>query len=360
MFVQTKIKEVGFELTLKKYSLKAVEDGDYVQLNYCQIDSPKFSPVVKECRGLILRKGSWEVVARPLSRFYNLGEDAVGEADFDFGSCRYISKEDGSLIILWFDATHNRWRINTRGSFGFGEINDSRKTWSELFFEVIPYSSVANNLDVGTTYILELCSLYNKNVRMYPVKQVYLLAAINTMSGEEVKDEELDHTARLIGAMRPAVFNFDSPSEAVDYLETQPDATFEGFVLKDKDNRRIKLKSRRYVALHRLHNNGNVASYKSLAKLIVRGETDELTTYFQEFLKEILEVEGEYAKMLKVCDIAYVQASRLKTRKKQAELIMKFAKHYSAVIFTALDKNCLPSLLSKDLLESFLLKKLTC
>lgn len=46
-----------------------------VILNYCQIDSPKFHPITLECRGLVLEKQSWNIVARSFKRFFNFGEE---------------------------------------------------------------------------------------------------------------------------------------------------------------------------------------------------------------------------------------------------------------------------------------------
>lgn len=45
-----------------------------VILNYNQIESPKRNSIVRECRGLVLEVGTWNVVARSFQRFFNFGE----------------------------------------------------------------------------------------------------------------------------------------------------------------------------------------------------------------------------------------------------------------------------------------------
>ena len=54
-----------------------------VSLKYSQINSPKHNEIVKECRGLVLEKDTWNVVAKPFKRFFNLGEDINAEGEFD-------------------------------------------------------------------------------------------------------------------------------------------------------------------------------------------------------------------------------------------------------------------------------------
>ena len=94
MNVQKYLKEYGLDKLVEEFSIIVTDYPDRVVLNYNQIDSPRFHPVVDECRALILRKGTWEVMARSFDRFYNVGE---GEAwkDFDFSYARFDEKLDG-------------------------------------------------------------------------------------------------------------------------------------------------------------------------------------------------------------------------------------------------------------------------
>ena len=45
-----------------------------MSLNYDHEHSPKTAPIPLECRALVLEVGTWNVVAKSLPRFFNLGE----------------------------------------------------------------------------------------------------------------------------------------------------------------------------------------------------------------------------------------------------------------------------------------------
>lgn len=84
----------------KLYGIDAThsETDPLVILNYDQIESPKTHPVVRECRGLVLEKDTWNVVARAFTRFFNYGET---DCQFDWSKFTATTKEDGSLLLLY-------------------------------------------------------------------------------------------------------------------------------------------------------------------------------------------------------------------------------------------------------------------
>lgn len=116
------------------------------------LSSPKFDPIVRDARGIVLEKGSWDVVARPFRRFFNLGESPEDDAKFDWEDFEATSKEDGSLIIVANYKGH--WLVNTSGSFGYGKVGWSGKTWRELFWEVSGLRE--SSLKPCWTYLFEL------------------------------------------------------------------------------------------------------------------------------------------------------------------------------------------------------------
>ena len=63
------IKAHGLEKTLKDFRLKSKEYDNKVLIKYEQIESPMGERIVQEARGLILEKGTWEVMSLP---FYNI------------------------------------------------------------------------------------------------------------------------------------------------------------------------------------------------------------------------------------------------------------------------------------------------
>lgn len=261
----------GIEIT-------SYEDGRII-LNYSQINSPKIHEIVRDCRALVL-DSDFNLISRSFRRFYNIGEDID---NFNFDDCIYYTKEDGSLINLYW--WNGQWRINTRGSFGEGFINNSDKTWRDVFIEACPNYS---KLDPKFTYAFELCSPYNQVVRLYKEPAAFLLSAFD---GEN----ELPHNSNIfadaerLGITLVSTYNFSGQDELTTFLERcmLSDPTFEGFVLRDVNNNRLKIKNTSYLNLHRLNNNGNVAHPKNLIPLIMDSEIDEVLIYFPYLKPEI-------------------------------------------------------------------------
>lgn len=275
-------------------------DDGRVILNYHQIDSyeHRFHPVVKDCRALVLdSRKDFSLVARAFPRFYNWGENREDTKKFVFENSYATHKEDGSLILCyWKDG----WHINTRGTFGDGMVNDFI-SWRDLF-ELARPPLFYNKAESIFCYVFELCSRYNKVVRDYSVPSLFLLSIYN---GEtELKKDIVDEEARRLRLNRPEQVYFNDIFDAEAYIANQArnDKTFEGVVLCDHTNLRIKVKSTDYLYLHKLANNGNLASPKSLIKYVVEEECDEIIAYFPELSDRINKMRDSYNKLKKDVD----------------------------------------------------------
>lgn len=260
-----------------------------VGFKYSQIDSPKTDPVVRECRGIVLERDTWNLVARGFQRFFNAGEVIEEFQRFDWSNFHCNSKEDGSLLIVYhYDG---EWHVNTSGSFGLGEVQFSDRTWRELFWETLRNYTTTPVLTEGYTYVFELCTPYNKVVRTYPRSQVFLLSMFE--GEDEVDTATADVAAAMLNVPRPETYNFRSQDEikAFLYEKEQTDPTYEGVIVRDRNNLRFKMKTQTYVAYHHLHDNGNLFNPKRLVPLLLAGERDELLAYFGEQSDRINEVD---------------------------------------------------------------------
>lgn len=87
------LKVESLDSIVDRLSLVRVDhpDGRTI-LNYSQIDSPKYDPIVRECRGLVIDRNTNEVVARAFDRFYNYGEYIEGDKKFDWSSATVQEK----------------------------------------------------------------------------------------------------------------------------------------------------------------------------------------------------------------------------------------------------------------------------
>lgn len=251
-----------------------------VILNYDQIKSPKTNPIVRECRGLVLEAGTNRIVAKAFNRFFNYGEVDTG---FDWSDFKTYDKEDGSLILVYFYA--GEWRVNSRNSFGDEPMPSGDRTWRDMVAGLL-FTCVGFDREI--TYVFELCSPYNKVVRRYKMPQLYLLATFH--NGQEV-DVEIPYRE---GVKPSRHYRFASIEDVREFIERQSvDPTYEGVVIRDRLNRRYKVKNPRYLELHRLYGNGGYTP-KFLLPFILSGEADELLTYFPEYAADFM----TYSKMV--------------------------------------------------------------
>lgn len=79
-----------------EHGVKSHETNDKVCFNYDQLEARNSDPLASQCRGLVLRKDTWEVVACPMFRFFNLEQTEVA-ADIDWASAVFEEKMDGCL-----------------------------------------------------------------------------------------------------------------------------------------------------------------------------------------------------------------------------------------------------------------------
>lgn len=317
-----------------KYSIRATinENDGRVILNYDQIESPKHHDIVRECRGLVLdRYDNWKLVARSFTRFFNWEECKSATGLFKWENCICQNKEDGSLANLHY--YKGAWHFTTRGSFGDGKVNDSIFTWKELFDTArVNIGFDYQELMPEYTYVFEMCSRYNKVVRDYPTPVLYLLSIFE---GEK----ELDWpTAKFVGQSLNPVGErqFANIDEVNRFLTTnsENDPTFEGIVLRDRNNLRFKVKSIKYVELHKLNNNGNLASPKNLIGFIMDNEIDEVISYFEDIEPTVREMEAKINKAYVHLESVWLKSKNIENQREFAEYVLRETP-FSGILFTA-------------------------
>ena len=260
-------------LAAKPYCIKIVEEGNLVLFKYSQIDSDFFNPIVQECRGIILEKDTWRVVAYPFKKFFNFGEAYAAEIDWE--SAVVETKEDGSLIkVYYYDG---EWRVGTNGTISAenAELNAGPyKNFRELFDAAAEKCGFDfSRLNRYYTYVFELCSPFN--IIISPQSEMRLIH-IGTRNNRTFQEVETD-----IGIPHPQRYALSSLEDCVAMAKTF-DFTREGFVVKDKNYNRIKVKSEDYVKAHRMISNNKVSEEKILS-LICSGEEEEFLSYFPTY-----------------------------------------------------------------------------
>jgi len=269
--------ENDFGIVIKRYDR-------VITLNYSQIDSPKFNPMVDECRGLILNLYDYSVLSRPFDRFYNLGEGDTGK-DVDVSKMTVLDKEDGSFIQVYFNG---KWNVGTR-KMAFAEGTAVTGTvFRDLFINTIglPVEKLMDGFNPNFTYIFELCTPENRVVKRYEKPTVYLIGAREKFLGYYSSYDTLcqivkDLKKRNANVEVPKKYTFTSFSDIKIALNELPELD-EGFVCWNEFNGfRIKIKSPTYVAIHHLRNNGEL-SPKNISVLVFANEYSEYLSYYPE------------------------------------------------------------------------------
>jgi RNA ligase len=308
-----------------------------------------------ECRALTLNSKTFDLVARAFPRFFNIGEALHLMEDFDWSSCWTSEKCDGSLLTLYY---YNGWRVNTRGTFGEGELNFSGRSWSNVFFDTIDKSKV-EDLKRGNSYVFEFWSPYNKVVTDYGQPCSFLLTIYD---GEtELEQDYADEVAKQLNCRRPGRYDFHGLEEVQRYVEANGYAnpTWEGVVLCDSAKRRWKLKNSLYVSLHHLKDNGNIFNPRKMLPLVLNGEIDEVLCHVPEALQAAKDMKMEVDQaLLEVLEL-WDEVKDIPTAKEFAETIIPKTK-FSGLLFKARQKNISPKHLwaeSEDLILKVLYNK---
>ena len=295
-------------------------DLPLVIFNYDHAKTPHDSLIGMECRGLVLEKDTWNIVAKPMTRFFNWDEVDVPGAkypnldkrQFDFSNFITQSKEDGSLMVLYY--YKDRWMLNTRTAFLNMEapckvmMSGVYEVYAEKVIEVFvkalgsdikSLDDMDKVLNRENTYCFEYCTQLNKVIRNYSQNTIFLLSIIDNKSFKELPNEEVDKAAALIGATRPEDYRlktFDAIVQAMKEIVTK-DPSLEGFVIKDGNGSRWKIKSISYFFLHHIRNDNMRTPYpKDLVPLILQGEGTELFSILElnGFTAELHEVQQQW------------------------------------------------------------------
>jgi RNA ligase len=192
------------------------------------------------CRGLIVDRINKNIIALPVSKFFNYLENGA-----TFKNLPYTIREkmDGSLGIIWH--FNGEWNCSTRGSFSSDQAIKCR----ELLIHKYPLTQVVVDKDI--TLCVEVIYPSNRIVVDYKNEEkLVLLAAFNRVTFQEYDDDVLEVLSKTTGLERPKEYHFQNFLELEESVKNWPQNQ-EGVVIKFSDGSRIKLKSENYKIAHR-------------------------------------------------------------------------------------------------------------
>lgn len=265
------------------YSITIKDDGDFTLLKYSQIDSDFNIEIVRECRGLIIDK-NLNPVCIPFYKFGNYGEPYAD--NIDWSTAKVEDKIDGSLIKVW--NYNGKWIVSTNGTIfankaHIGSDSDSEmtvnKTYSN-FGDLFESAAAKAGLDISSlnpqyTYMFELVSPYNRVVVPYESIDLYHIGIRDNIS---LKELEAD-----IGIKKPKTYQCNNLNDLIE-MASKLRYCEEGYVVKDADYKRIKVKSPAYVAISHFISGMNE---ERLFELLRTNEVGEFLTYFPEYKPHI-------------------------------------------------------------------------
>ena len=289
------------EIQSKPYFIKVGRNENYVLLKYNQIDSDFSEDMVRECRGLILdEENNYEVVCKPFNKFFNYGEEHA--AEIDWASAKIQAKIDGSIMKLWWSEKKTKWIVSTNGTIFAENANlpfadVSVKTFFDMFMKAYNKIDVIGNPSADSTHIFELVGKNNRVVIPYEKTEIYYLASINNKKYYEYFDEAFGKVKR------PKEYSFSSLNETIEFSKSDSFNTFrnEGFVVSDKFNNRIKIKTQDYLRIHRLRGETNPTP-KRFLELMRTNESPEFLSYFPEYQSDYDIFKKVYNDYLKKMD----------------------------------------------------------
>ena len=277
-------------LAAAPYFLTIKEKDNRVLFKYNQIKSDFFNPIVNECRGLILEKNTWNIVSFPFTKFYNYGEPYA--AQIDWSTAKVEAKMDGSIISVYY--YNGVWYAATSGNIDAVDAETENVEIIPNFRRLFDLAAINCGLDYDRmdphyTYMFELVSPYNIITCPYERTELYHIGTRDNRTGKEC---EVD-----IGIKKPEVYNITSLQEAIDVVATF-DFKKEGFVVKDANYNRIKIKSAAWLRAHHMVNNHSL-SLERILDLIITGEDEEFLSYYPAYQDAFDVVRREYNYILR-------------------------------------------------------------
>lgn len=200
--------------------------------------SKRWNEVTRNARGLIFRRDSGEVLARPWAKFFNHSEDQAAPVSL-YEPCQVTDKMDGSLGV-GYRTDDGVLRLSTKGSFSSEMVPVASRIIRDYDTDALPE---------GYTPLFEIVYPENRIVVNYgDTRDVYLLGAVHTATG------------RVLGPDAPELGDYDGPRTKVmnedtlaDALARQPRPNAEGLIIRATDTgNMVKIKQEDYVQLHRV------------------------------------------------------------------------------------------------------------
>lgn len=232
-------------------------------------------PDALECRGIMfLMRGEKPVriMARPMEKFFNLGETPF-TMNLDLTEVQYLmTKADGSLVSSYIDEGY--LYMKSKGSINSEQSQMAMGVLNDIDHEALR-DEIATITGEGFTCNFEYVSPCNRIVLPYEKKGLILLNVRDIETGEYIPHETLFKNPVL----RPYLTETFEVDQSADWVQQIRDTqNIEGYVAVMTNGLRFKLKTDWYCALH--HTKDSITSNERLFGSVVAGASDDLRGMF--------------------------------------------------------------------------------
>lgn len=285
--------------------------------------------LMRELRGIKFCARTGNIIARPLHKFFNIGEPRAAIKNENLPYAEFFEKLDGSMVHL----TH----------VGSGELH-TRKGASEQALMAQEFVAGKNNYqDLFNwcetnmyTPIFEYVSPRNRIVIKYTYDDLILLAVRNMITGEY-----LDYKKIAQGFLIPYVHKVDVQGINIkEFIENKTD--YEGVVVRYGDQF-AKMKTPDYLIKHRAVD--QLKFEKDVIVLCLDDLIDDIIPLLDEYLKDKLISYNNDLKrafrnhFIHIRNTVIDAVLECETRKGMAEVIkQRIDKNFHGVAFKFLDK----------------------
>ncbi|WP_437261212.1 T4 RnlA family RNA ligase [Bacillus thuringiensis] len=283
---------------------------ELIILNYTNLAviNRRWNNETMNARGLILNRDTLEVLAKPFPKFFNYNENLEYQREIPKCNCEppvFTVKQDGSLGISYMVGDNLFWA--TRGSFESDQARVANEIWRRKYAAILKEHEDVRELMRGITLLVEIIDPQTKIVVDYEgLSDLILIGAVD-IRGKFPIDLDYDSLTSIGQYLGMPVTNQVELTidEAVKLKETIP-SNQEGWVLKWKNGKRLKVKGDNYMDVHR------VAYGISLKKKIEYWKNDKLMELIsqvpEEFRNEIEEFQGNWDNKLEelIANLQYI------------------------------------------------------
>lgn len=263
-------------------------------------------------RGLIVNSDR-QIQARPFIKFFGFEQ---WESPIPDGTYRVYDKLDGSLgISYWID---DEMYIATRGSFVSPQTYKAKEILNTMDYQ----------FDPNITYMFEIIYPENRIIVDYKGEEkLVLLAAINTITGEEFELQQFEYPFE-----KARTYEIDD----LDSLKKYEDPNSEGFVVRWDNGFRLKFKFEEYLRLNKMMKG---VSKKRIWELLKEGKDinhfmDDVPDEFYSSINNWKEeIEHNFLELDHKIQNEYNQLDIALEKKELADIVLKEHKEIAPALF---------------------------